>query len=210
MKTSQNKLFSIDGNIGAGKTTTIEKLKTNFKNIIVFTEPISKWEEILSAASDNPKKYAFKAQNIILDHFEEVKKAIYKESTQSSKIFVVERSAMTSLSIFTKNYVKNGVIDKKQQQLLKDRVNKIQMNYNKRILVKTSVENCFKRIKIRQRNFEMLHLKVELLEEFHELHEIMYQKIPATQKVVINGNQTKEKVFKELVSIIKSNSKVKK
>ena len=199
---TQVKLFSIDGNIGAGKTTVIKKLKQQFKNIVIFVEPIEEWEPIITAANENPKNYAFKAQDTILNHFEKVKEWIYNKTIKSPSIIIVERSALTSLLIFTKNYVEQGVITEKQLQHLEQRVNKIKIKYNKRILINTDVANCFDHIKIRQRNFELKNLKIKDLKKLDKFYKEMYEKLLHTEKVTVNGNQTKLEVFNDVANII--------
>ena len=201
---NQVKLFSIDGNIGAGKTTVIKKLKQEFKNIIIFVEPIEEWEPIIIAANENPKKYAFKAQNTILNHFEKIKEWIYNKKVKSPSIIIVERSALTSLLVFTKNYVEKDIITEKQLQHLEQRVKKIQIKYNKRILINTDVANCFDHIKIRQRKFELTSLKMQDLKKLDKLYKEMYKKLLHTEKVIINGNQTKLEVFNNVANIIKT------
>ena len=201
---NQVKLFSIDGNIGAGKTTVIKKLKQEFKNIIIFVEPIEEWEPIIIAANENPKKYAFKAQNTILNHFEKIKEWIYNKRVKSPSIIIVERSALTSLLVFTKNYVEKDIITEKQLQHLEQRVKKIQIKYDKRILINTDGANCFDHIKIRQRKFELTSLKMQDLKKLDKLYKEMYKKLLHTEKVIINGNQTKLEVFNNVANIIKT------
>ena len=200
----QFKLFSIDGNIGAGKTTVIKRLEQEFKNIVIFIEPIKEWEPIITAANENPKKYAFKAQDVILNHFERIKKMIYDETMKLPSIIIVERSALTSLLIFTKNYVEKNIITKKQLQYLEKRVQKIKINYDKRILIDTDVANCFDHIKTRKRDFELKSLKIQDLKKINNLYKEMYKKLLHTKKIIINGNQTKLEVFNDIANIIKT------
>ena len=129
---------------------------------------------------------------------------IHDETIKSPLIIIVEESVLTSLLIFTKNYVKKGVITEKQLQHLKQRVKKMQIKYNKRILINTNIDNCFSHIKIRQRNFELTNLKIQHLKEFDALYKEMYKKLLNKKKVIINGNQTKLKVFNEIANIIKT------
>ena len=200
----QFKLFSIDGNIGAGKTTVIKRLQKEFNNIVIFIEPINEWEPIITAANENPKKYAFKAQDIILNHFEKIKKIIYNKTMELPSIIIVERSALTSLLIFTKNYVEKGIITEEQLQHLQKRVKEIKINYDKRILINTDVANCFDHIKTRKRNFELKSLKIQDLEKIDDLYKKMYEKLLHTNKIIINGNQTKLNVFNDIAKIIKT------
>ena len=205
----QFRIFSIDGNIGAGKTTVINKLKQEFKNIVIFIEPIKEWEPIIIAANEDPKKNAFKAQDIILNHFEKIKEWIYNEKIKIPSIIIVERSALTSLLIFTKNYVEKGIITEEQLQHLEKRVKKIKINYDKRILINTDVSNCFDHIKTRQRNFELKSLKIQDLKKIDNLYKAMYQKILENKKIIIDGNQTKLNVFNDIANIIKTTKYIK-
>jgi deoxyadenosine/deoxycytidine kinase len=67
------KVFSIEGNIGAGKSTLIELLKdklVNDENIIFVSEPLDMWQNIqdnngvnmLTKFYENQDKYAFPFQ----------------------------------------------------------------------------------------------------------------------------------------------------
>ena len=204
IKKDQVKLFSIDGNIGAGKTTVIRKLEQEFENIVIFVEPIEEWEPIIIAANNDPKKHAFKAQNTILNHFERIKEWIHDKTVKSPSIIIVERSALTSLLVFTKNYVEKDIITEEQLQHLEQRVKKIQIKFNKRILINTDVVNCFDHIRIRQRKFELTSLKKQDLMQLDKLYKKMYEKLLHTEKVIINGNQTKLEILNDVANIIKT------
>ena len=69
------KLFSVEGNIGSGKSTFIAKLKEELKHIngipvVYIPEPVEEWESIHSVEGKNmielfysdPKQYAFAFQ----------------------------------------------------------------------------------------------------------------------------------------------------
>ena len=68
-------IFTIEGNIGSGKSTLVKKLKNTFHNIenikiIFLDEPVSVWENIkdkdgkniIEKYYENQKKYAFSFQ----------------------------------------------------------------------------------------------------------------------------------------------------
>ena len=45
-KLNDKKIFSIEGNIGAGKTTIINHLKQLFPDVYLVEEPVSEWQNI--------------------------------------------------------------------------------------------------------------------------------------------------------------------
>ena len=87
---------------------------------------------------------------------------------------------------------------------MEQRVKKIQITYNKRILINTDAANCFDHIKIRQRKFELTSLRMQNLKELDEFYNEMYKKLLHTEKVIINGNQTKLKFFNDVAKVIET------
>ena len=66
-------IFSIEGNIGSGKSTLFEELKNVYScipNIVFLEEPVSEWEKIKNKQGEpmlqlfyrDPKKYSFSFQ----------------------------------------------------------------------------------------------------------------------------------------------------
>jgi deoxycitidine kinase/deoxyguanosine kinase len=66
-------LISIEGNIGAGKSTLIETLKTRFPNVVFVDEPVDVWSTvtdkdgttILEKYYADQKRYAFAFQMMV-------------------------------------------------------------------------------------------------------------------------------------------------
>ena len=59
----------IEGNIGCGKSTLLSQF-VNDQNIQIFTEPISKWQNmsginLLQLMYENPKRWTFQFQNYV-------------------------------------------------------------------------------------------------------------------------------------------------
>ena len=52
------RIYSIEGNIGAGKTTILKIIEKSFKDIAFVEEPISKWQNIGNEEYKN-LSYAF-------------------------------------------------------------------------------------------------------------------------------------------------------
>ena len=70
-------IFSIEGNMGAGKTTFVENLKAQIGDkisLVLLEEPVNEWQsikdkegtDILSHFYKDQKEYAFQFQDILL------------------------------------------------------------------------------------------------------------------------------------------------
>jgi len=102
-------LVSIEGNIGAGKSTLISTLKTKFSNTVVFVdEPVDEWSTIrdddgvtiLQKYYADQKRYAFAFQMMaFITRATRLRKAIQENP---GAIVVTERSVFTDREIFAK------------------------------------------------------------------------------------------------------------
>jgi thymidylate kinase len=93
-------LVSIEGNIGAGKSTLIESLKTTFANSVVFVdEPVDEWSTvtdsdgvtILQKYYADQKRYAFAFQ--MMAFITRAKRLRLALAENPHKIIVTERCA---------------------------------------------------------------------------------------------------------------------
>ena len=128
MKKKSIQIISLDGNIGAGKTTILEKYsKDNSATCIVKTEPVDEWKDLLQKTAEEPKKYVYELQRVILQHFEQIQKEIsiiIKNNTNKNIVVVVERSAMSSIYIFATIYLKQKILTEEQFNTLKTFIKK--------------------------------------------------------------------------------------
>ena len=197
------KIIFIEGNIGVGKTTLINKiigkLKKDDVDCCVFLEPVEKWKLLLDKFAKDPKKYHFPVQNMVLDHFHDVNMQISK--LQNKEIIIVERSALSSKYVFTKQGTDKGSITKEQYKLLSERFNKIKKKPDLHILLDASYETCFKRIKIRGRKCEA-DLPIEYIQELHDYHKQMANEFNLT---IINAEQSDDKVLEDVEKLLKDN-----
>ena len=111
----------IDGLIFAGKTTAISNLKTRLSSSTdttynFFEEPVESWmnEGWLEKYYSNISKFASSFQiRIILSHIQqknEIEK-INVEQKSTNIVNICERSAITTLNVFSKMLVADGVLD---------------------------------------------------------------------------------------------------
>ena len=124
------RLISLEGNIGAGKSTFIEHMKSVFQddNSIVFLqEPVDIWESVsqdgmnmLQLFYDNPKKYAFAFQVLAFTtRLKLIKNAIADAMKPDSpvKTIVMERSLEADKHIFAKMLYDEGKIESCEYQV---------------------------------------------------------------------------------------------
>lgn len=162
-------IFSIEGNIGSGKSTFITFLKDNFKNvynykIIYLLEPVNDWESIKDENGKNiienfymdNKKYAFSFQMMAyISRLSQIKDCI-KENDYKNIIIITERSVTCDRFVFAKMLYDDKVIDKINYEIylkwfdsfIKD------IKMQGLVYIKTSVDTCMNRIKIRNRKGE--------------------------------------------------------
>ena len=113
-------IISIEGNIGAGKTTILEELKTRMgdSSYITFVkEPVDIWETvrdedgktILEKFYEDSKKYAFQFQVMALT----TRLSLIRNTIRANpdcKVIICERSVDADMQIFAKMLHSDGII----------------------------------------------------------------------------------------------------
>ena len=115
------KIISIEGNIGAGKTTFVEKLKEKLKHdkdIIFITEPVNIWESIkdnenksiLERFYADSNKYAFSFQIMAyVTRLTLLSKAIV--DNPNCKLIITERSLDADRNVFAQMLYDDNMIE---------------------------------------------------------------------------------------------------
>jgi deoxyadenosine/deoxycytidine kinase len=115
------KIISIEGGIGAGKTTIIEHLEKIYKNdatVQFIREPVSIWESIQDNKGENilqkfykdAAKFAFTFQVMAFVTRLSMIRKIVKENP-ACKMIICERSLDADRNIFAKMLFDDGLID---------------------------------------------------------------------------------------------------
>ena len=173
-------IYSIEGNIGSGKSTLVRILKKYFKdndNIIFADEPVEEWmsikdnngEDILSKFYRDQHKYGFSFQMMAYISRISILKKLVKENPNS--IIFTERSVYTDKKVFAQMLYDQGKIEQidfiiynKWFEHFLDEIDITGVIY-----IKTDPVNCFERIIKRNRKGETIPL--EYLEMCHNYHE---------------------------------------
>jgi deoxyguanosine kinase len=204
-------LISIEGNIGSGKSTVIEWLKTQEnKNIVFVDEPVNEWLSIkdkdgmnaLDCFYKDQKQNAFCFQ--ILAYITRLKKLILKleEYANQDIIIITERSIDTDRNVFAKMLYEDGLISSIEWETYNYWFDTFQhiSTVNTIIYIKTDPEKCIERINIRNRT-EETNIGLEYLEKCHKYHNDWLNKNDATI-ITINGHETVEEIRNQVMNVL--------
>jgi deoxycitidine kinase/deoxyguanosine kinase len=159
-------IISIDGNIGAGKSTIISQLKDTFKgmpNVLFIQEPVdtiwntvvdSSGETLLSNFYRNPEKHAFTFQMMAyISRLSILKEAV---SNLDYDVIITERCLETDRNVFEKMLHDNGVIGKMEHAVYTMWFDEFYspVRCNAIIYIRASVDTCMARIQKRSREGE--------------------------------------------------------
>jgi len=175
-------LFSLEGNIGSGKSTLVALLKKEFKEIsdipVHFVdEPVSQWEMIKSEEGkhmielfySDPTKYAFAFQ--MMAYISRL--SLLHEATlrYPKDIIITERCLLTDYHVFAKMLYENKSMLKEEYEIYQKWFHYFQQEIELTgiIYIKTDPEVAYERCLKRAREGETITLKY--LEKCHEKHE---------------------------------------
>ena len=163
---TQPTIISLEGNIGAGKSTFLEHLeKTIGKNSgwIFLREPVHIWEQIkdengetvLANFYKNPAKYAFSFQVMAYTtRYQELKRIV--NENPNCKGIICERSLEADKYIFAKMLHSDGLIDELMYNIYERYFSVYEGNFKLDgvIHIDASPDVCFERIVKRSRTGE--------------------------------------------------------
>ena len=160
-------IFSLEGNIGSGKSTLVNDLKVKLpktikgKSLIFLQEPVELWSKIKQDGKDiiqlfyeDKVKYAFPFQMLAYISRLNIINEIIKENPDS--IIISERSVYTDCNVFAKMLHDENLINMAEFQIHKLWFDSFEKNLTKHrfIFLNTNAQECLKRIKKRARNGE--------------------------------------------------------
>lgn len=173
-------IVSIEGNIGSGKSTFVEILKSHFgseKRIGFVQEPVDEWgticdkngTTILQKFYENSSKYAFSFQ--MLAYISRL--AILRKVVQSNNfdIVITERSVYTDSNVFAKMLYDDKKIEDIEYQIYSRWFEEFipDLPVFSTIYIRTRPEIAIKRIEKRSREGE--NIPIDYLNKCHTYHE---------------------------------------
>jgi len=191
-------IITIDGNIGAGKTTILNYIHTNH-NIYIDLEPIDKWKPFLNDIYLNKKKYFNFQIRVWLD------RSFIQE--KDNTVIIMERSPFFIRNTFNKYISDNKLINSQEDNIIQELYNKTDNIWksNYYIYIRSSPEKCLERINSRGRENES-ELDIDYLNEIHLLHEKTYEEaINKDMNIIIIDieDKTLEEISNEIIGYIK-------
>ena len=189
------KIISIEGNIGSGKSTLINKLKdSNNMGIVFLPEPVDEWNKVVDSQGvniltkyySNQNRYAFSFQMMaFITRIKQLNEAILKYSN-TDLIIITERCVFTDREIFAKMLFDSGKIEDIEYSIYLQWFDYFIKNIDIGgiIYVKSDPETCFDRIGIRNRQGESIPLDYLIsLDKYHNTW-----LIDKPNLLVLNGN----------------------
>ena len=174
-------IFSIDGNIGSGKSTLINKLKTQMKKInnlkiIYLQEPVDDWKNIKDENNTNlienyykdQEKWGFSFQITTLIS----RIALLKNLKYDNIIIITERSISSDKNVFCNMLYNNKIINTLDYNIYLKWYNEFIKDYpiTGFIYVKTTPEKAYERVLKRKRK-EEVGVPLEYLKECNDYHD---------------------------------------
>lgn len=194
------KIISIEGGIGAGKTTIIEKLEKMYEGnseIKFLREPVSIWESIqdntgeniLQKFYNNPSKYSFTFQVMAFVTRLSMIRNIVKEYPEC-KTIICERSLDADRNIFAKMLYDDGLIEDINYKIYLKFYDEYKNDFklNGIIYINADAEICSRRIIKRGRTGEE-GVSIEYLKNCQKYHDDWLNTLPFGMVLNIKTNE---------------------
>lgn len=175
ISTRNVKIISVEGNIGAGKSTIITNLKNYFnelkneekqvdidKKIIFIKEPLDVWEATKDISSgknmielfyENQKKWSFTFQMMVLATQEQLITETIEHNPQC-EVIISERSIDAGKHVFTEMSADSNNMSNIEYQVYNLMFNNCKYKLNETIFIDINPETCYDRVCKRARDGE--------------------------------------------------------
>lgn len=197
---SHPQIITIDGNIGAGKTTVLECLaQRDVESYRLDLEPVAKWQPFLDRMyTTGTGVFEFQTR-VWLDR-------CWPEIPEGSETLFIERSPLFQRSVFIPANISNGKLTQDQSSILHELYDKTIKIWepDMYIYLRSDPAKCAARIMRRGRNSED-NIQLNYLTELHTLHEEAAIRAAYTGKnikVVHVENLTVAQIVDEIIDII--------
>tara|TARA_B100001094_G_C18141977_1_gene778423 strand:- start:238 stop:885 length:648 start_codon:yes stop_codon:yes gene_type:complete len=211
-------MISIEGNIGSGKSTLINKLLENKEDleytlkrkVVLIQEPVNSWKQIVDTESgkdiielfySDQKKYAFSLQ--ILAYITRLRSVLESRKENPEAILICERCVYSDQKIFAKMLYSEGKISEIEWKIYMFWFDSFaeECKPEKVIYVNTEPNQCLERISKRNREGEDL-IPLEYLKNCNRMHIDWLSEIKGEGEEVIelDGSQSPQKIYLEFIN----------
>ena len=195
--TNNQKIFTIEGNIGSGKSTFVKHLKEYYKNnnsIYFLDEPVEEWNEIKDESNknmiekyyENQTRYAFAFQ--MMAYITRITK-LQKALNDGYNIIITERCIYTDKNVFAKMLYDENKIEHVEYVIYTKWFEEFTANIPdiKVVYIKTKPEIAKERINFRNRKGEE-NIPLEYLQKCDIYHTNWVNNIKVENKLTLDGN----------------------
>lgn len=195
-------VVTIDGSIGAGKSTILEYINNKY-NLPILLEPVDKWQPYLNELYGNKDSSAFNLQiRVWLD------RCLLPDTISQDSMTIMERSPMFQEGVFVRVNREIERISPVQDVLIKEMYAYAAKSWVPHIYIylRSDAQKCIERVGIRNRNSEDA-IPHDYMVRLHELHEDVFEKAVAAGKkikVVDVEGKTVAEIGDEVMNAINS------
>jgi len=196
-------IYSLDGNIGSGKSTFLAYLKEHFgkiifgRKIVYLKEPVDVWESIkdsrgntiLKKFYEDQKRYSFSFQMMAyISRLSLLQKAIRENPTS---IIITERCVHTDKNVFAKMLYDSGMIEEIEYKIYLQWFDNFikELPLSGIIYMNTPPKVCHERIKKRDRDGETI--PIEYLVSCDKYHKEWMKMYPDAKLLFLDGKLEK-------------------
>lgn len=196
------RIYTVDGNIGAGKSTVLQVLQR--RGYTVLLEPIDVWAKYLAAAYSNDPKGVLRLQLAVWrDRCMKPPRPLEHDTDKnpSPGVVFMERSAMFQLRTFVLANYERGRLDNLDMDLLTSLYESIEWTPEVMFYLRVLPGICARRVKQRGRAYE--HDIHEYIEQLHEKHEVVAASVSVSCPVVtLDGDRPPAEIADELIDLV--------
>lgn len=219
-------IFTLEGNIGAGKSTILNEIQNRLKDYIdneycVLLEPIDEWvnfkpdgceKSLFELFYQDNKKYGFAFQLYALQS--RYSQIIDKIKNNKNKIIISERCPLTDNEIFAKIMHADNNMNNYEYEIYSKwhtMINEIvQLNMCGIIYLKTDDNVCASRVQKRSRDGES-SISMDYLKKLNTQHDIWLDNEVKIPQLILDGNKenTEDNLknhMQKIAEFIKKNS----
>ena len=158
-KIKTKKIYALEGNIGAGKTTILKIIGKNFKDIEFVEEPVKQWQNLggmnlLDSFYTDPKRWGFSFE--FFSMLTKIK-ALLNAANSDKPIIIIERSIFSN-KVFMDVSKELNKLDKMEYRMLMNTydfyMQHVYPQLSGIIYLDTPVDECIRRITKRNRGEE--------------------------------------------------------
>tara|TARA_Y100000590_G_scaffold216493_1_gene245252 strand:+ start:370 stop:1092 length:723 start_codon:yes stop_codon:yes gene_type:complete len=196
------RIYAVDGNIGSGKSTFIEKLEKKYlengyneEEIIFLREPVETWNtfvdesgnSILSKFYENQQKYSFSFQ--LMAYISRISQLRNVINNNPNCIIICERSVLTDRFVFAKMLYDMGKIEKICYDIYLKWFDEFRQHITGFIYIRAEPKISLERIKKRNRVGED-PISLSYIEKCHKYHEEWL--LCKNNVLILDGNVDKD------------------